>query len=213
MRVLLAAVAWPLMGASFCVTVVHEPLRSSALTLGTGEEFGVSQIAITQASGPVTRAEIIERLPFAALYEWEAADILEKKSASSKWGTLAAYWGVVKDAGPSGMAFAAARTHDERIRAGLLITAGVWALAGGRIKAKVPDPTQTKLHLLPDIGVPGNWNGVILTGLNDILKFGPACSTPVNNATTADWEYDHTPTWYLARIMASRLNDLQTGEH
>jgi hypothetical protein len=144
--------------------------------LGTAKDYGVWQLSITQSSGPVSRGSLTERLPFAALYEWQAADVLSRKSTGSKRALIAAYFGGIKDLGPVGLAYAGARVTDPYAKAGLLVASGLWALAQARIAAKAPDPSSTKSHLLPDAGVTGDWDGVIISGLvHGAAKVGPVC--------------------------------------
>lgn len=162
--------------SNFCVTAIPQSPKASDLALGTAKDFFTWQLVISQATGPVTRGQIAERIPLSMLYEWQAIDVLNRKSSGSKRAAFAGYWGVIRDASPAGLAFAAARTKDPRAQIGLAILAGVLALAGGRAVAKVPNPAATQKRLLPDVGVPGDWDGIVVTGIvRGAIKIGPIC--------------------------------------
>ncbi len=187
---------------SFCVTAKPQPPKQSALTLGTARDFFTWELII-RSSGPVSRPEIMERLPITALLEWQAVDVLTRRAAGDPRSVFAAYFGVVKDAGPAALAYAAGRITDPYAKIGMLAASGVWALAGGRAQARIPNPGQTVAHLLPDAGVTGDWDGIIVTGIvRGAAKIGPLCGIE-----TAGFD-DGLGEWRLSRIMETRHTTL-----
>lgn len=190
-----------LSAASFCVTVVPLPLKASAAALGTARDFGVSELAITHATGSVSRPDIIERLDFSPLFAWQATDLLDRRAAGDRRTIIAAYLGGIKDLGPAGIALASSRVHHPLAQGLMLAFAGIWALAQARVASSVPNPSRAKERLLPDAGVPGDWDGIVITGIRkNAQKIGPLCETQA-----VAW--DDTPAlraWRLKRIMEVR---------
>lgn len=214
---LLVLLALPGWASSFCVSIAPLPLKASALALGTGKDFGLSELIITHATGAVSRAEIVERLPFSPLFQWQAIDVLSRTSANDQRSIVAAYFGGLKDLGPSALVYGSARAANPYVKGVLLGVGGLWALAQARSVAKAPNPSKTLEHVLPDAGVLGDWSGVIVTGLrHDAQKIGPICDSPsrlpaalpiVFDRTVYEYALESTPAlaaWRLERIQSAR---------
>ncbi len=161
---------------AYCVTSYPQSLKTSALMLGTARDWGVWSLYVTETTGPVSRRDIVIRLPFSPLMQWQADDVLNRRASTSGWGTFAAYLGPVKDLAPAGLAYAGARNKSDIVKGALLGAAGIWALGVARIGARAPNPSETKAHLLPDAGSPGDGEYVIITGIvKGAAKVGPVC--------------------------------------
>ncbi len=158
----------------FCVTSYPVSPKISALILGDKELF-LWDLFVTETTAPVSRIAIVTRLPFAPLTHQEAIDVIDRKASTSFWGTVGAYWSVVSDTASAGMAYAAARSSDIRVKGGLLAAAGLLAIAGPRVRARKVDTSDAKARLLPDAGVPGEWEGLIIGGTGGVGKVGPVC--------------------------------------
>lgn len=192
---ILAICALPAFAAepSFCVTVLPQSLKASALSLGTAKDFGLSEILITNATAPVSRAAIMERLPIAFLFEWQAADVLDRKADTSKWAVLGRAGTLGAQLAPTGLGVGAIVTKDPKLQIAAYTAMGIQFLMSRSAK-RAPDPGETKRHLLPDAGVTGDFDGLVVSGLvHGAAKLGPFCGAPaavrqLSEGERREWE-------------------------
>lgn len=197
-QILLFCIGVQCWAASFCLTAIPQSPKETGLSLGKG--IYVWELVIAHSTGPVSRPDIVERLPFSIMFQKDAEDNLDRKASSDKRTIFAAYYGSIKDVGPTGLAYAATRVSNPMAKGLMLVLAGIWALSQGRVASRVPNTASTKAQLLPDAGTGGDWDGKVITGLrHGAEKVGPLCSAPL-----VAWE--DTPelrAFRLARILTA----------
>jgi hypothetical protein len=165
----------------FCVTFQPQDLRSSELALGTGKDFGLWRVIVTGADQPrISSEEIAVRFPHAFLAEWQARDVLDRKSARSGRGLVKSILGLVAQLAPAGLAAAGVATDTRWATWAGTGIAVVIPLASAR--QRPPDASQTIAHLLPDAGITGatDTSWAVVTGIvRGASKVGPVCHEQV----------------------------------
>lgn len=153
---------------TFCVTITPQPLKASALSLGTGRDFGLWTVDIaTEAPiGSLSRPEILNGFPHGVLLEFQAVDVLTRKSQSGLRSLLAAITEPAQDLSATGLVYAGTRVSNPYVRGGLVASGALMGIFAARAARRVPKPDETIKHLLPDSGLTGvaSWTGLILTG-------------------------------------------------
>lgn len=153
---------------AFCVTITPQPLKASALSLGTGRDFGLWTVDIaTEAPiGALSRPEILNGFPHGVLLEFQAVDVLTRKSQSGLRSLLAAITEPAQDLSATGLVYAGTRVSNPYVRGGLVASGALMGIFAARAARRVPKPDETIKHLLPDSGLTGvaSWTGLILTG-------------------------------------------------
>lgn len=203
----------------WCVTAVPKTLKSSELRLGTGKDYGLWEVGIRGDNATVSRVDLMERIPFGMLNEYEARDVLNRRAAGDKRTIAAQYLGAANGLGPAGLTYAATRIKNPTAQGALVVVGIVWSLIQTRSTAKAPNPSETADRLFPDAGItlgPQGWDGVVVTGQVSRVKWGPSCLTEYVNGhplvfDKSIFDYEIQPerdpvkaAWYLSRIMQAR---------
>lgn len=200
----LLAVCGGLRAQEFCVTFSPQSLQASELSLGTGKQFGLWRVLIeVKIPGEhISTESILSRFPPAALFEWQARDVLDRKSAGSRRTRAKVYLDLAIQIAPAALTASGIATGTDWAKWGGL-GLGVFTRLADRVSQAIPNAGDTKAHLLPDSGISGreDWSGVVVTGIvRGAVRIGPMCAAAVPQDIRKFSELDRaSDVWELAK--------------